>query len=198
MRNYQLLVALFFMLVAAEVHGQGEFIAGYGLYSSQEISNTFYKEDARHFVSFNDKFNAYTDGVGPLVVGYNYTVSSRVSIGLTSAVSFIKTNYFGVSDNASGVASTKQRVYSDHYTSLARVYYSWVRFQDFTIYSSIAGGLCYQRYRNQTEDTRVNRFKPAYQANLLGFRAGRRLGAFLELGYGFAGVANVGLSLYLD
>lgn len=48
---------------------------------------------------------------------------------------------------------------------------------------------------NQTTSGSINRL--AYQINVIGIRMGNNIGGFIELGYGYKGIVNVGFSVQL-
>lgn len=192
-------LAILFILIAnaATSFAQGEFIAGYGIFSSGEIGSDSFKPSVTSITTLDGDYNTFTNGIGPWVVGYKYEMSEKFSLGVLGVVSTFKTNYFGNTLHEGLAVDSKQSVSTNQLSTLARVYYSWIRFDNLTIYSSMAAGISYGNFRNSSENIHTQKFAPAYQANVLGIRAGGRLGAYLELGYGYAGVANVGVSLYL-
>lgn len=192
-------LVVFFVLLTAAYSGraQGEFVAGYGLFSSVEVDNTFYSPSVSKIVTLDEQYNSHSDALGPWVIGYKHAFGRNFAVGLLGVVASMRTNYFGEKDENGSVVEAKQRVLSTQYSTLVRMYYSWINVRNLNVYSSLAAGLSYESAKNSTESKYLDKFSPAYQANLLGIRVGSKLGAYLELGYGYAGVASVGLSLYL-
>lgn len=191
------MLLLLLLYVAVGGYAQGEFVAGYGLFSSGEVDNTFYTPSSSSIITLSENTNSHSDALGPWMVGYKYGVGTKIAVGVIGVVSSMRTNYFGGKESNGVLMDDRQRVLSTQYSTLVRMYYSWVKVRNLNIYSGLAAGICYENAKNSTENRYMDKFTPAYQANLLGIRVGGTLGAYLELGYGYAGVANVGLSLYL-
>lgn len=185
------------LLFANKIEAQSELIAGYGMFSSGEIDNTFNSSNVKPILDFSNDYKAYASGLGPWHIGFKYNFNKNLAVGVIGVVSTIRTSYFGSKLQNGLQVDSKQTVFSSQYSTMVRAYYSWIHIKNLNIYSSLACGVSYQNYKNTSENRYMNKFSVAYQANALGFRAGNRLGAFLELGYGYAGIANIGLSFYL-
>jgi len=186
-----------FLALAQLGAAQGEFVAGYGIYSSSEMGKDPFKPSTNSITTLSGDYNTHTSGMGPWVIGYKYNLGKHLSFGFMGVVSTFTTNYFGDKLVEDIKVDSKQSVYTNQLSTLIKVAYSWFRIKNLTLYSSCSGGLCYGNFKNSSENIRTERLTPAYQVNLLGVRAGGRLGTYLELGYGYVGIANVGVSLYL-
>lgn len=74
--------------------------------------------------------------------------------------------------------------------------YRWVYKPSFQLYSGLGAGLRFRKGRYHVGDeleTTDNTF-PTFHVNALGLRFGKQVGLFLELGLGYKGVLNGGLS----
>jgi len=67
-------LVVFFVLLAAAFSGraQGEFVAGYGLFSSVEVDNTFYSPSVSKIITLDEQYNSHSDALGPWVIGYKH------------------------------------------------------------------------------------------------------------------------------
>lgn len=185
------------LLISTYSFSQGEFVAGYGVFSSSELGGDSFRPPMENVTTLKGDYNTHTTGLGPWVVGFSYHLSNDFSLGIVGVVNTFTTSYFG-STSIDGVdLDARQRVSASQLSSLARLHYSWFHVRNLSLYSSVSVGMSYGRFSNSSEKIHKERFTPAYQANFLGVRVGGRFGAFFELGYGYAGVASVGISLYL-
>jgi hypothetical protein len=50
------------------------------------------------------------------------------------------------------------------------------------------------KYNNNTQPEEKRRTIPAYQINAFSLRVGKSFGGFFELGYGYNGIVNLGVS----
>ena len=68
------------------------------------------------------------------------------------------------------------------------------------MYSGLAFGYAFQNIQYmpiEGEEEVENPGKMAFHINAIGFRFGKSIGGFLELGYGYKGILNFGFSLKL-
>ena len=84
-------------------------------------------------------------------------------------------------------------------TASFELQYRYVNNGFFQMYSGIGVGLIAGKERFTSEIEGVNSDSrnmslPGYQLNLAGVRFGKRLGVYLELGYGYKGIMNIGIS----
>jgi hypothetical protein len=136
---------------------------------------TFGKQDVKYtgvpFLSYhtsrNDRF-----GFGAAFGGYNS--SGLLRIGDTDVGEFKETNYMGA----------------------VELDYRWVMKPGFQLYSGVGFGVRLRRgtYTAGEETDTVNKALPTFHLNALGLRFGRAVGFFLELGGGYKGALNAGLS----
>jgi len=107
---------------------------------------------------------------------------------------------YGVSSSEVYYLGQKQGVMNRQFmTGAFELQYRYVNDGAFQMYSGIGVGLTVgkEQFTTETEgmssDNRTM-ILPGYQINLAGVRFGKRLGVFLELGYGYKGIMNVGIA----
>ena len=77
--------------------------------------------------------------------------------------------------------------------------YRYVNNGDFQMYSGLGVGVTAGKEQFTAEAAGMNSnnrtmILPGYQINLAGVRFGKRLGVYLELGYGYKGIMNIGIA----
>lgn len=107
---------------------------------------------------------------------------------------------YGISSMEVYYMGQKQGVIDRQFiTASFELQYRYVNNGFFQMYSGIGVGLIAGKERFTSEIEGVNSdsrnmFLPGYQLNLAGVRFGKRLGVYLELGYGYKGIMNIGIS----
>jgi opacity protein-like surface antigen len=132
-----------------------------------------------------------TQGYGTFILGYNYS-PGRLKFGLLASYTHYRVNYI--------FQSGKTARDLDHFiTGMARLDYKWINGSAVKLYSGVGAGICYYHSKGTsafTSDVRTNNeIFFAFQVNALGIRLGKKLGFFIELGLGYNGIINGGLSL---
>lgn len=94
----------------------------------------------------------------------------------------------------------RRHIYRERYLSLlASQKYAWVRSKWISLYSALDLGVCLVDRKESRNDfsylkDEFTETRFAYQATPFGIRAGQRLGGYMELGYGYKGIAAIGFS----
>lgn len=126
-------------------------------------------------------------------IGYQYTVKDRLMIGSTFAYQRIEDKW--LSDENITFGESK----NVFYTVASDLDYHYVFTNFFQMYSGV--GVAYTFNQNnfiaksstiKSKNERDGYFN--YQLDLLGFRVGKALAGFLELGFGYKGIVSVGIS----
>lgn len=121
-------------------------------------------------------------------VTYKYHVSERFAIGGSSV--FNPTPDRWIEDFAYDDDRWKVR----SLTTAAEATLFWVKRKDFQFYGTLGAGFFVKR--RTLYDTQVEtNFGTTFQASPVGLRMGNKFGVFMELGYGYKGVINGGLSM---
>ena len=174
---------------------QGQFVhhdlsASYGIVTSYQIMDVIEDVLVATFSFGNYEKEDYNYS-GALFATYKYAPSFRVNTGLT----------FGV-DRVRGDLIHNDIKYGDfsesHVTLAAEADYRWVKQEMVQLYTGLGLGYTFNRETgtyNDTGETDVNSSGNfAFQITPVGLRVGRQLGFFTELGFGYKGILNFGLS----
>ncbi len=181
-----LLVMLIFAgVLKAQDQGTKGISVGAGFYTTNEILNTF--EDIANGASFGNV------SAGPAIsITYKVAIKDRWFVYADAAYQSISEDIF-LNGNKEGDVSHR------FFTVGFGTEYHYVSGDLIQAYSGISIA-----YTSQTHDYTLppnsvvsessNDNYVGFQVNALGIRVGRKLAGFLELGFGYRGVANVGLS----
>jgi len=122
---------------------------------------------------------------------------------------FVSLNEFLMWGGAVGYGTSSAEVYylgqkqgvmdRQFISGVVELQYRYVNNGFFQMYSGVGVGLTVGKEQFTAETDGIssdNRtmILPGYQVNLAGVRFGKRLGIFLELGYGYKGIMNIGLA----
>jgi len=120
-------------------------------------------------------------------ITYKYHVSERLAIGGSSV-------YNPTSDGWIPDFSNDDRWKRRSLSTTGEATLFWAKGKDFQFYGTAGVGFFVKRgtfYNVQTETD----FGTTFQASPVGLRMGNKVGVFMELGYGYKGVFNGGLSM---
>lgn len=133
-------------------------------------------------------YKSKTSGTGAIGLGYNSYLSPRWSMGLLA-------NYEGYTRTYFFSTGTVSRLRDDFITLMFRTDFRWVNAQVLQLYSSVAvGGNYIHSYELGNPAKGLENVVPAFQLTPLGLRLGTRVGLFVELGFGWNGLAAAGIS----
>ncbi|MCU0394917.1 MAG: hypothetical protein MUF29_03350 [Chitinophagaceae bacterium] len=131
------------------------------------------------------------DGSGMFSAGLRYQTASRFGFGLDMVYGKTTTEYVY---NTTLISKT---VESQWFTLMARASYTYylneINLPHVELYGAVAAGSSFRDARNEDGKT-LNSSHLAYQITPLGVRSGRKIAIWAELGYGFKGLVNAGLS----
>lgn len=136
-----------------------------------------------------------TKTFGGIGIGYKRNLNKRLSLGLGFLYqSFDVTQTVKMPLSGTLVDIKSQDVY---YTFMARFDFNYVTTEWVNMYSGVAAGMSLNQYtfddNTQGKDDDNTHF--AWQLNAFGIRVGKGFGGFAEVGFGYAGIVNAGLSL---
>lgn len=151
----------------AQTQGTSQISIGYGRLSLYEFVNTIFED---------------TESSGVFNLGYKYAIKNRFMIGANISYEELKattnfSNIFGSSDPTIDEFS--------NITIAIETDYRYISKPSFQMYSGI--GLAY--FTTGEYDTNFS-----FQGTALGFRIGKKLAAYAELGFGYKGIAQIGAS----
>jgi hypothetical protein len=131
-----------------------------------------------------------TSSAGTFFVGYSRTVTQVIHVGIQFSYQQVKTPVQGSEPVLQGSK------YDNIYGMLARVKFSYVNRPVLQLYSGICMGIGIDLYHVDYNGSSYHDRKllPAGEVVIMGLRAGRKLGGFMEFGFGTLGILNGGIS----
>lgn len=188
------LIIVFSGNIVAQKKGTEELKLGYGYATSTQIVYDIADIFSTVF-TLGDITNVNETTYGALNIGYNYSVSDKVSLGASITYEQIRND---VKSNKDIIGNNT----CSFYTVALEATVHYVRKENFQMYSGL--GLAYtygslkfdsSNPQEQSSDDVVNLFN--FNITGIGVRCGRAFGGFAELGFGYKGLASVGLSYQL-
>lgn len=173
-----------------ESYSKNEIYGSYGAASAQEIAS-FFDNMLAFPISFFLLSAESHSPVGPVMIGYRHYVNKHISFGIMGSYTAYKTDYkYTLNDSVIGRTDDK------FYTVMARGDINYINDNYFQIYSGLSVGLTNFKtnYADSTSSNGLSTNHLAYQINLVGVRVGKNIGAFIELGFGYNGIFNGGIS----
>lgn len=132
-------------------------------------------------------------------IGYKVMPASRVDLGAELVGELQKRQTTSVDPTQAG----KYKINRDRQLSLLiSSHFHWVEKEHLQCYSGAGIGLNFQQRRESRNDfstvkDEFTRQRLAWQATAIGVRVGKKVGGYLELGYGYKGLVLAGLILKL-
>jgi hypothetical protein len=171
----------------AQQTGKNEIALSYGVVSSDDIAFIF-SDIITSIVGYSNE-NIRSSGI--INLSYRNVVRDRWLLGAT--VSYEKTQSDAFVMNSQ--IGTEKDTY---YTVGLEAHYQYVHNPSFQMYSGFGAAYTLAQAEVNRTDGNPNTSNKMYhfnfQVNLLGFRIGKAVGFFTELGFGYRGVVNAGLS----
>ena len=128
--------------------------------------------------------------VGPVGLEYTYHLSDRAALGVSG--SYAQITYRETSGSTSASAVKRQ---SKYYTLLPQLQVYLGNKEKLEAYSAVALGVSYERFTaNQEMDSSERNWIMAYQVTGMGIRTKARTAFSAEIGYGYKGILNLGIS----
>jgi hypothetical protein len=194
------LIMLFIsMLAVLTVRGQiirPELELGYGKWTANDIGNSAEKYTADLLGSGVNTNNMHNSSSGSFQAGV-YLKLLKISVGVTGAYERIN-----VTDSYSGNASVSGMVatQNDYWTIMGRLKWNYFGVVGVHFYGGVAGGtttintLVTETAGNGLKNNRSSTTRVAYQITPLGVSIGHGFSVFAEVGYGYLGIVNGGIS----
>jgi outer membrane protein W len=169
--------------------GTSKIKLGYGLESSNSLLDITTSLTGSTLSLGTVRYDDLT-GTGTLYVGYEYAVIDRLMIGATIAYETNKEDMF-VGDSNIGTVS------HNHISFGLDANYYYISSEMFQMYSGIGVAYTIQSDKYDGDQSGIEDGKSSYfnfQLNAVGFRYGSAFGVFAELGFGYKGIINAGIS----
>ncbi|MBL7102697.1 MAG: hypothetical protein ISS18_00030 [Bacteroidales bacterium] len=139
-------------------------------------------------------FNAeFESGTGAILLGYRYSAGEKFSIGIDGSYTKIK-------DNLKIQGKQVGNLEKEFYTIAPYVAYNYIKKEKIRLYSGIGLGYTFGKDKYTTDDggdetKNIGEF--AFHINAFGVRFGKNIGGYVEVGYGYKGLVNLGVSFTL-
>lgn len=187
------------LLVCTFASAKSQFIehdisASYGIVTTDQIVDMI-KDVFTTIFSFGTYEKDNYDYTGARFLTYKNSVRYRLGLGATVGMDGVRGDLLS-NQTKYGTFST------NHYTLAAEADYRWVNTKFFQMYSGF--GLGYTLSTDKGEVTTTGESDllisghSAFQINPLGMRIGKGFGGFVELGFGYKGLLNFGLSYQFE
>lgn len=191
----------------AEAFPRNEIYIQYGVPTLIELTTignkiTGFDEDGYKYrgESQNQKFS----GVGG--IGYNFGISERFSVGIYGGVSYAGADMYLTESDARVISEPKHMYTSDITNYSGQLSVTWTFFYrgSMELSSAAYAGVSYMDEKITAPDNIISGVSIpkssqyvnfAYHITALKFRYGEMFGFFAELGFGYRGLVNIGLSI---
>lgn len=190
---------LILSLFAGSLQLNGQYLhhditASYGIVTTDQVADVL-KDVLTTIFSFGTYEKDNYNYSGALFLTYKRPVTFRLHLGGTIGMDNVSGDL--VSDNI------KYGEFATSHTTLAtEADLRWVKRNWLQMYSGLGLGYTFtseQGTYTNTGESDINRSGHlAIQANALGIRLGKRLGGFMEVGFGYKGILNFGLSYQFE
>jgi hypothetical protein len=168
---------------------KNEVFTSYGVGSAQQLGIFIVYGFAS---AFTLKELEFYNMIGPLIIGYKRNLGMNFSIGITYSYSEMTAEV----KNQNG--STYYKEDFKFHTLMARQDFIYVTNKYVQMYSGLGEGLMigssHYKYDYSPTTYKWNETTFAFQVNAFGLRVGHKFGGFIELGAGFNGFVNAGLT----
>ncbi|HVX26096.1 MAG TPA: hypothetical protein VHB70_07125 [Parafilimonas sp.] len=189
MKAHLTLLAIFLFFVAGaqtkEKNWDVRLAIGVGTYSFLQDGGRFLSFDIFGSNPVEDAFNA----------GIFYKLKdSRIKLGLVTAYTSVKQTYTDIF-NFSGSAEAPHVVFKEKIFAVMPAFnYSYLIKKHSQLYSEICAGPAFSNKKQYEKGTTENKADVAFQCTVLGYRFGNQVQAYTELGYGYKGILQAGVS----
>jgi len=122
------------------------------------------------------------------------TNNKKIKVGLAIAYTKVQQyhlsgfNWSGASDPAYLLATRKIAVLMPAFN------YTYLLRKKSQVYSEVCLGTAIVKYETYKTGTAEHSVDPAFQCTFLGYRLGTKIGLFTEVGYGYKGILQLGVS----
>lgn len=181
---------------------KNEFYLQYGAPTVLELTTLLGKPAISNNVEGKADNHTFT-GVGGL--GYNYSIDELISLGFYTGVSSSSADVIALNSTdptiPNNVALYNSKVTA--YTFMLSAGWNYFQIGALSLSSGLYLGLSYRdetissKYSGDFVRNEKDVFKFAYHLSAIKARYGETIGAFAEIGFGFRGLLNIGLSIEL-
>jgi len=136
-------------------------------------------------------------------LGYNFSTSPNLSFGIYGGFSWSQADFYTISEDGKPVKEfLTYRSSIKNWTVMADAHFAWWQEGSMELSSGIYLGACFideslTENKYPQWDKEDDRVMFAYHITAAKFRIGETVGGFAELGFGYRGILNIGLSIRL-
>ncbi len=193
-----LIIVLLFTVSSHKAHSQTighdhEFTVGAGFVTTDQILGVFI-DIVRTLGTLGNVQSDNVNFTGALYLNYKYYFTPRLAAGLSVVTDKARGDL--VNNDNEVLGSFDRRAF----TLAPEVSLSYVNRKSFRMYGLIGAGYTFGSEKSTNElgednyTADYNHFN--FQVSPLGFRLGKQIGAFAEIGFGYEGILNAGISGY--
>jgi hypothetical protein len=126
----------------------------------------------------------------------NYRTSGAVQLGFARSLGKVIAVGFQAGYMSITHSQSTTNYYENYWQGMANVRFRYYNRPSFCMYSGVAVGIAVDYYRQtkSTGETTMQKYYPAGQFTLLGFRVGRAFSFYGEFGIGTNAIINMGFS----
>ncbi len=136
----------------------------------------------------DDNYNT----AGSVIMGYSRSLGSVIAVGFQASF----TNVTHTSSNYTYSSQTLTEYNDNYWSGMANIRFRYYNRPSFCMYSGAALGIAmvYKTETYMSDEKHYQKYLPAGQLTLLGFRVGRALSCYGEFGIGTNAIINAGIS----
>jgi hypothetical protein len=168
----------------AQDKGKGELAVSFGILPTEHVAAEVF---SIFFLALLGEQPDKKIDHGTFAFSYKYRVSKKVAVGACGAY-----NAFAFDDTVMDWPDTDPRAKTFTFAGEANLYY--LKKTNLDLYGSLGAGMFVSWQRAYDGVSQKNYVSPTLHCTAFGMRVGKDVGGFLELGYGFKGMVNGGLS----
>ncbi len=132
---------------------------------------------------------------GSLYINYNYSISDKFTLGGLVAFEQITNK---VLSNGSKIGNSRAVFYTIAFEAAFR----YVRNNNFQMYSGLGlaytyGSMSFESTTTLEDDSKSTAHLPNFHLTGVGIRFGKKFGGIIELGFGYKGLVNAGISFQM-
>lgn len=147
--------------------------------------------------NYRRKFDGGKSSTPHLGIGYKYYVSERFNIGLDLSFQSSKDN-FRFEPRKDDLEEFHSKGKKSLFLIMPTIEYIYMNRPKTKLYGNIKGGIAFihkeEKFDSNQEDTDYSDQVGALQINPIGFRYGKDIGGFIEVGVGFQSIFAIGFS----
>lgn len=138
--------------------------------------------------------DAQSKTLGAFEIGYRNQVTKSIKLG--GDISYLRTDKTFKLENKDTKTTANSTRSSNYLLVLPMAEFSYIKTPLINFYGSAGAGAIFSETKEVaiTKAYKTRDVAFAYHINPLGLRVGKKLAGFLELGYGFKGIATAGVS----